>query len=103
MAFQGDIEGATNEILKQIPALNEFNRLNFIQKKALATATGLSVEALTEAIQLQDKYNKNPGLREFEENQQQAMAKLTSAWESISDLIKLLLLPVIGLVADGIN
>jgi len=103
LAFQGDIEGATNEILKQIPALNEFNRLNFIQKKALATATGLSVEALTEAIQLQDKYNKNPGLREFEENQQQAMAKLTSAWESISDLIKLLLLPVIGLVADGIN
>lgn len=103
LAFQGDIEGATNEILKQVPALGEFNRLNFIQKKALADATGLSVEALTEAIQLQDKYNQNPGLREFEENQQQAMAKFSSAWKSIGSLIELLVEPAIELIAEGVN
>jgi len=55
--FQGDIDGAAQEILRQVGSLESFNNMNYIQKKAIAEATGLTVSKLQESLSLQKKLN----------------------------------------------
>tara|TARA_B100000287_G_C20651232_1_gene786991 strand:+ start:356 stop:2368 length:2013 start_codon:yes stop_codon:yes gene_type:complete len=50
LALTGDLEGFQKEILKQVGGEAEFNKLNILQKKALAKATGLSVTDLTKMV-----------------------------------------------------
>ena len=42
----GEIEKGTEQIYEQINALGDFNKLNFVQKKATAEAAGMTVEEL---------------------------------------------------------
>ena len=44
LSLSGDLEGATKEVLKNIGGQAEFEQMNVVQKKALADATGLTVE-----------------------------------------------------------
>ena len=50
LSLAGDIEGFQREILKQVGSEAEFNKLNVLQKQALAKATGLSVDKLGKMV-----------------------------------------------------
>ena len=53
LAMQGDISGATKEVMRQVGSLEEFNALNPIAAKALADAAGLTVEKLRDSLYTQ--------------------------------------------------
>tara|TARA_S200000501_G_scaffold376588_1_gene431985 strand:- start:237 stop:2174 length:1938 start_codon:yes stop_codon:yes gene_type:complete len=50
LSLAGDIEGFQTEILKQVGSQAQFDKMNVIQKKALATATGMGVEQLSKMV-----------------------------------------------------
>ena len=47
LAIQGDQEGMMKEVLKQVGGEAEFNRMNFLQRRATAKAFGVGVEQLS--------------------------------------------------------
>ena len=55
LALNNDLEGVAVEITKQVGSEAEFNKLNLLERKALAGAIGLSVEQLSKVITNQDK------------------------------------------------
>ncbi len=57
MAFTGDIEGMQREILKQAGSQADFEKMNVLQRKALAKAFGLSVSEMSSMITNQEKLN----------------------------------------------
>lgn len=61
LALSGDLEGSTAEVLKNIGGSAEFDKMNVMQKKALAEATGMSVEELQKSIDAQEESNKYIG------------------------------------------
>ena len=50
LAFTGDQEGMMQEILRQVGGEAEFNRMNVIQRKALAESVGVNVEQLSRLV-----------------------------------------------------
>ena len=50
LSLAGDIEGFQQEIMKQIGSQAEFDKMNVLQKKALADATGMSVDKLAKMV-----------------------------------------------------
>ena len=50
LALTGDQEGLMGEILKQVGGEAEFNRMNVIQRKALAESVGVNVEQLSRLV-----------------------------------------------------
>jgi len=58
LAMSGDLAGSTAEVLKNIGGSAEFEKMNVMQKKALAEATGMSVEELQKSIDAQEESNK---------------------------------------------
>ena len=50
LAINGDIAGASEEILKQVGGTAEFTKMNRIQQEALAKATGLSRDDLAKSL-----------------------------------------------------
>jgi hypothetical protein len=50
LAFTGDQEGMMKEILKQVGGEVEFNKMNVIQRKALAESVGVNVEQLSRLV-----------------------------------------------------
>jgi len=57
MAFRGDIEGMQKEILRQAGSQADFEKMNVLQRKALAKAFGLSVSEMSSMISNQEKLN----------------------------------------------
>jgi len=55
LALNNDLQGVAVEITKQVGSEAEFNKMNLIQRKALAESIGLSVEQLSKVITNQDK------------------------------------------------
>lgn len=55
LALAGDLEGAQKEILRAVGGAAEFDRMNVLQKRALADAVGLSVEELQKAAKAQQE------------------------------------------------
>lgn len=50
LALAGDQEGVLQEILKQVGGEAEFNKLNVIQRRALARSVGVNVEQLSRLV-----------------------------------------------------
>ena len=50
LALAGDQEGVMQEILKQVGGEAEFNKMNVIQRKALAQSVGVNVEQLSRLV-----------------------------------------------------
>ena len=50
LALAGDQEGVMKEILKQVGGEAEFNKMNVIQRKALAESVGVNVEQLSRLV-----------------------------------------------------
>lgn len=53
MALQGDTAGAAAEVVKQIGGIDNFNKQNVIAQKAIAAASGMNIDTLTETLQKQ--------------------------------------------------
>lgn len=61
LALNGDLEGATREVLNNVGGAAEFTKMNVIQKKALAEAAGLTVEELQKALDAEEEQQKYHG------------------------------------------
>jgi hypothetical protein len=57
LALQGDIEGATKEVLNQVGSIHEFNKMDVLQRKKLAQAAGMEVGQLQSALKKQEQMN----------------------------------------------
>jgi len=60
-ALMGDIEGATKAVVQQLGTVDQFNKLNIIQRQSLAEAIGVSVDDLSRMVNRQDMLNKSTG------------------------------------------
>lgn len=67
-ALNGDLLGATQEMLKNVGGEAEFNKMNVVQRKALAESMGVSVGELSKMVKNQDK------LASLTKEQQEALA-----------------------------
>ena len=61
LALNNDIEGAISNVVKQLGSEAEFNRLNSIQRKAIADSIGVSVADMAKMVANQDKSNMLAG------------------------------------------
>lgn len=68
LSLNGDLVGATQEVLKNVGGEAEFNKMNVMQRKALADSLGVSVTDLGKMVQNQDK------LTNLTEEQKMALA-----------------------------
>ena len=58
LTLNGDLAGATKEMLKNVGGEAEFNRMNLIQKKALAESMGMSVEDMGKMVKHQNEFTE---------------------------------------------
>tara|TARA_B110001454_G_C12706310_1_gene428732 strand:- start:106 stop:1752 length:1647 start_codon:yes stop_codon:yes gene_type:complete len=58
LAFSGDTVELQNEILRQVGSEAEFNKMNYLQREALAGAVGLSVERLGALVRVEKAGNE---------------------------------------------
>ena len=54
LALEGDIAGATKEVMKQVGDINEFENMNMKQREKLAKMTGMEVGDLEKSLRLQE-------------------------------------------------
>ena len=55
LALEGDIAGATKEILKEVGTAAEFGNMTMVQKKAMAKAAGMEVGELQKSLLIKEK------------------------------------------------
>jgi len=53
LALEGDILGATQAVMGQIGDIHDFNKMDVLERKKLAQATGMDVEELQKALTIQ--------------------------------------------------
>lgn len=58
LALNGDLAGASAEMLKNVGGEAEFNKMNLIQRKALADSMGMTVADLGKMVKNQDKFTE---------------------------------------------
>jgi len=61
LALNNDIEGAISNVVSQLGSEAEFNKLNSIQRKAIADSIGVSVTDMAKMVANQDKSNMLAG------------------------------------------
>jgi len=111
LAFNGDINAATKDIMDQVGGLQQFNSMNVIQKKALAEALGLTTEELKESLERQ-KLLAEKGQAWFDE-QEMIASELTQIKDLFGQLgasLTAVILPavegiawVLGGIASGLR
>lgn len=57
-ALNNDIAGLQQEMLSQLGSLNEFEKMNFLQRKAIADAFGMSVDQVAKLLTAQERLNE---------------------------------------------
>jgi hypothetical protein len=125
LAMQGKIEEAAKETLGQIGSLADFNKMNAVQKEAIAKAAGLTVGELQQSLEKQDAINNmtaeqrkeyEKGLQALnqgnesaadrllkEQRNQLTQEKIADAVAKISDIFANVLLPVLEPIFDLIT
>ena len=58
LAFTGDQVGLQNEVMRLVGSEAEFNKMNFLQREAMAGAIGLSVERMSALIRAEEAGNE---------------------------------------------
>ena len=98
MALSGDLDGMQREITKQIGSAAEFERMNVVQRQALAGAFGVSVGELGKMITNQEKINN---LSEGEKKSRDMVAGILKfiggAMASLMSLAKAMIPAFVGL------
>jgi hypothetical protein len=86
LALTGDQEGMLQEVLKQVGGEAEFNRMNVIQRKALAESVGVNVEELSRLVRNQATGAGATGqLTNNQATQQELMQRIANSTESTSE------------------
>lgn len=80
LALDGDIAGASKEVMKQVGSIADFNKMNRLEKEALAEATGMEVDELQKTLTLQSK------LGDLSEEQAAAAASLNLSAKELQDM-----------------
>jgi hypothetical protein len=80
LALDGDIAGASKEVLNQVGSIADFNKMNRLEKEALAEATGMEVDDLQKTLTLQSK------LGDLSEEQAAAAASLNLSAKELQDM-----------------
>ena len=86
LALDGDIAGATKNIVDQVGSEAEFNKLNFLQRKSLAKSIGVSVTEMKKLVSASDKLTLSGALagEKFDDLVgQDALSGLTSIINSL--------------------
>ena len=114
LALNNDIKGAMEEVVKQVGSEAEFNKLNALERKALADAAGLEVSELQKVVSAQKEQKTLTGEIskltsgiEIPEETMTAIASLIASFktvgillaESIGPLLNGILIPVAGIAA----
>ena len=55
LALQGDIAGATKAVMDQVGSIHDFNKMDVLERKKLAEATGMDVNELQKSLTIKDK------------------------------------------------
>ena len=98
MAFRGDIEGMQGEILKQVGSQADFEKMNVLQRQALAKAFGLSVSELGSMISNQEKLNNmTSGEKRTRDQINKLLESAGKVWAQILSLATKLFPVVIGI------
>ena len=100
LAFEGDLAGMQKEILKQAGSEAEWNRLNVVQRKAMAAAFGVSVSELGKMVTNQDKLNN---MTEGQVKRTDLIASLVqglnTAWVTVMESLKPIIPLAIGILS----
>ena len=116
LALEGDIAGATKEVMRNVGSAADFAKMNRFEREALAKATGMEVGELQKSLAIQEKLGDlnddqkaamaNMNLSAAEMNnmsaeelqnrlaQQQSMDKAGAAFQSIKNELITALLPL---------
>lgn len=63
LAYQGNIKGALQESLRQMGGIDAYNKMDIYQKRAAATALGLSSEEMQKMLANMDKLNDDGSIQ----------------------------------------
>jgi hypothetical protein len=55
LALEGDIAGATKAVMDQVGSIHDFNKMDVLERKKLAEATGMDVSELQKSLTIKDK------------------------------------------------
>ena len=55
LALEGDIAGATAAVMDQVGSIHDFNKMDVLERKKLAEATGMDVDELQKSLTIKDK------------------------------------------------
>ena len=86
LALEGDIAGATKNIVDQVGSEAEFNKLNYLQRKSLAKSIGVSVSEMAKLVRGSEKLTLSGALagEQFDDLVgQDALSGLTSIINSL--------------------
>ena len=89
LALEGDIAGATKEVVAQLGSEAEFNKLNVLQRESLAKSIGVSVSELSKLVGQTDKLTVSGALAagSFDDLAgQKALSNLSSITNEVKSL-----------------
>jgi hypothetical protein len=106
LSLAGDLEGLQQEQIKQLGTQSEFNKLNILQREALAEAVGLSLDQATklvnkekEAVTLAGQLAGQPGFDELVgEKGISSLTRLTGSLKSLGATLTNSLGPILNVV-----
>ena len=111
LALNNDIVGAMSEIVSQLGSEEEFNKLNALQRKALADSIGVGVDELAkfvgkekESVTLAGELGKQPGFEELVGKEAlSSMAQTLGTLKSIGAELVNVIGPILNVIVDAVN
>ena len=105
-ALNNDIAGAMEEVVKQVGSEEEFNKLNLIQRKALADSIGVSVSEMGKLVGETGKLDGSlgDGFRDLlGEEALSSVSKLTNNFVALGKTLTNAIGPSLMLISSGLN
>ena len=108
-ALSGDIAKATQEVVKQVGSEADFNKLNVIQRKALADSIGVSVSEMSKLVGQSDKLSLSGAMASGNfENLLGAegisnISQLTNQFAALGATLTNSLGPVLSIIVSGMT
>jgi hypothetical protein len=93
LSFAGDMEGLQKELVRLVGSENEWNNLNFIQRKAMADALGMSMEKVASIVGAEER------LAQAQEQSAKNLWAKMAVWAGIGALT----LGVLGAILGGLG
>ena len=108
-ALSGDIAKATQEVVKQVGSEADFNKLNVIQRKALADSIGVSVSEMSKLVGQSDKLSLSGAMASGNFSDLLGsegisnISKLTGQFSALGATLTNSLGPVLSVIVGGLN